>query len=127
MKQFFPPGVRRAFTRTLRAWGYQLVNLERMYEFDGLHTVHHARFRDNPRFESAWNRAVQASGGVDPRSAWRIHIGLWAASIALQVPGDFVECGVNTGFLSTAILQYFDWANLHRRFFLVDTFAGPVL
>ena len=98
-----------------------------MYEFDGLHTVHSARFRADPRFQSAYQRAVRASRGVDPNTGWRIHVGLWAASMASRIPGDFVECGVNAGFLSSAILSYLDWNNLGKRFYLVDTFEGPVL
>jgi len=107
--------------------GYQLVNLRRLYDFDGLNTVHHARFRDDPHFQAAWEGAFQATGQVDPGSYWRIHIGLWAASVAARVSGDFVECGVNAGFLSSAIVRYLDWNNLNKRFYLVDTFTGPVL
>ena len=33
----------------------------------------------------------------------------------------------NAGFLSSAILRYLDWRNLQKKFYLVDTFAGPVL
>jgi hypothetical protein len=34
---------------------------------------------------------------------------------------------VNAGFLSSAILSYLDWDSLGKRFFLVDTFEGPVV
>ena len=47
--------------------------------------------------------------------------------MAARIPGDFVECGVNAGFLSSAILSYLDWNRLGKRFYLVDTFEGPVL
>jgi hypothetical protein len=119
--------VKQFLTRALRKSGYQLVNLRKLYEFDGLHTVHNARFRDDPKFQAAWEGAFQVTGCVDPGSSWRIHIGLWAASVAAGVNGDFVECGVNAGFLSSAILRYLDWNNLGKRFYLVDTFKGPVL
>jgi hypothetical protein len=42
------------------------------------------------------------------------------------VTGDFVECGVNAGFISSALMQGLDWNSTGRRFFLIDTFAGPV-
>jgi hypothetical protein len=58
---------------------------------------------------------------------WRIHIALWAASVGLRAVGDFVECGVNAGFVSSAIMQRFDWNSGVRRFFLIDTFSGPVM
>ena len=119
--------LKRWFTRTIRRAGYQLINVRKMHEFDGLHTVHNPRFREDPRFQAAYGRALQASNGVDPKTAWRIHVGLWAASVASRLPGDFVECGVNSGFLSSAILSYLDWDGLGKRFYLVDTFDGPVL
>jgi hypothetical protein len=122
-----PQLAKQFFIRALRRSGYQLVNLRKLYEFDGLHTVHNARFRDDPKFQAAWECAFQATGCVDPGSYWRIHIGLWAASAAARLNGDFVECGVNAGFLSSAILRYLDWNNVHKRFHLVDTFTGPVL
>jgi hypothetical protein len=119
--------LKRFLTRALRKSGYQLVNLRKLYDSDGLNTVHHARFRDDPHFQAAWEGAFQATGQVDPGSYWRIHIGLWAASVAARVSGDFVECGVNAGFLSSAIVRYVDWNSLRKRFYLVDTFTGPVL
>ena len=104
-----------------------MVNTRNMFEFDGLYTIHNARFGENRRFQSAYARALLASHGVDPQIAWRVHIGLWAASAAARVPGDFVECGVNAGFLSSAILSYLDWDSLGKSFYLVDTFEGPVV
>ena len=122
------PGAFKHWTaRALRSSGYQLVNVRKMYEFDGLHTVHNSAFRGTPRFRAAYERGLQASHGVDPQTEWRVHIGLWAASLASRVPGDFVECGVNAGFLSSAILQYLDWSRQDKTFHLVDTFEGPVL
>jgi len=122
-----PHPVKRFLIRALRRSGYQLVNLRKLYEFDGLHTVHNARFRDDPKFQAAWEGAFQSTGCVDPGSYWRIHIGLWAAEAATRIDGAFVECGVNAGFLSSAILRYLDWNALRKQFVLVDTFTGPVL
>jgi hypothetical protein len=122
-----PRVLRRRLSRFLQTIGYQVIPTSQMYRVDGLSTVHTARFRKDPRFQAAWQRALQASHGVDPRTEWRIHVGLWAASVASRVPGEFVECGVNAGFLSSAILRYLDWPNLGKTFYLVDTFAGPVL
>ena len=47
---------------------------------------------------------------------------------AFRLGGDFVECGVYRGFVSSAIMDYLDW-NVTcgaRRFFLFDTFDGFV-
>jgi hypothetical protein len=48
---------------------------------------------------------VKASGGFDPLVEWRVHVALWVARAASRVSGDFVECGVNAGFTSSAILE----------------------
>jgi O-methyltransferase len=55
---------------------------------------------------------------------WRVYIALQVAKQCLLVQGDFVECGVNTGFLAKSILHQY-YANLRaRRFYLCDTWAG---
>jgi hypothetical protein len=139
--RFVPAIVKASVVRLLRKAGYQLLNVRSMersaaaadrpapiakaYDCDGLFTEHRPRFQDDPRFQAAWRRGLATNQGVDPGIEWRIHIGLWAASVAARVPGDFVECGVNAGFLSSAILTYLDWAKLGKRFYLVDTFEGP--
>lgn len=107
--------------------GYTTLNVHDYYSSDGLFTPHQPRFLKDPRFDSAYRRGIEASRGVDPHMEWRAHITLWVASRALSVEGDFVECGVNAGFLSSAVMQYLNWRSTGRRFFLVDTFAGPPL
>ena len=97
------------------------------YADDGLLTIHDHSFLADPAFGEAYERGVQASDGVDPRRGWRVHVALWAAHTALRAAGDFVECGVNAGFISSAIMRRLGWAGLDRKFYLVDTFAGPPL
>ncbi|MBY8976991.1 class I SAM-dependent methyltransferase [Rhodobacteraceae bacterium NNCM2] len=94
------------------------------YDQDGLRTIHNHDFMNDKRFRAAYARGMQAAGGVDYNWHWRVYIGLWAAKTAAQVPGDFVECGVNVGFLSSAIMFDLGWNDLDRTFFLLDTFAG---
>jgi hypothetical protein len=95
------------------------------YAQDGLISVHSHAFMHNPAFLEAYSRGVKAIGGTDTYQwHWRIHIGLWAASVASRLEGDFVECGVNRGFLSSAIMEYLDWNSLDRDFYLLDTYAG---
>ena len=55
---------------------------------------------------------------------WRAYVACWAASKAKTLDGDFIECGVNLGFLSRVIVNYVGFNNLDKKFFLVDTFAG---
>ena len=97
------------------------------YAQDGLYTIHNDRFRYDPAFRAAYARGVKAGDGVDPRMEWRVHVALWAASIALRTPGEFVECGVNAGFIGSAIMHRLNWQTVNRNYYCIDTFNGPVL
>lgn len=112
---------RRPKFNPLSVVGHVVRGLGLPYE-DGLLSRHNRDFLEDPDFVRAYARGVDASGDLGWR--WRVHIGLWAASTAARHPGDFVECGVNRGFLSTAIMEYLDWDKLGKRFWLLDTFAG---
>jgi hypothetical protein len=97
----------------------------RLYAQDGLVSIHDHSFMSDPAFRAAYARGLQAiAGEPDYEWHWRIHVALWAARTASRVPGDFVECGVNRGFQSSAIMQLLDWNSLDRTFWLLDTFAG---
>jgi hypothetical protein len=95
------------------------------YAQDGLISVHSHAFMHESKFIRAYARGIKAIGGIDSYQwHWRIHIGLWAAQVASRLQGDFVECGVNKGFLSSAIMDFLDWNSLDRDFYLLDTFSG---
>lgn len=121
--------LKKLISKALHRAGYVVFNTRSRYGYaqDGLFTMHSDHFRRDEEFLRAYRRGVEASNGYDPKLEWRAHVALWAASIALRAPGDFVECGVNAGFVSSAIMQSVDWRNVDRKFFLIDTFAGPVL
>lgn len=120
--------LKRALRQMLHRAGYVVFNTRSAdaYTHDGLFTQHRRPFLADPKFQQAYARGVQASDGFDPGMEWRLHVALWAAWQAARVPGDFVECGVNAGFVSSAIMTYLDWESLGRTYYLVDTFAGPV-
>ncbi len=92
----------------------------------------HLAFLHDPRFMSAYQRGMQSGhhilrpvgSGDDIHIEYRTYICCWAAEMASKLPGDFVECGVNTGIYSLAICQYLDFNALGKRFLLFDTFAG---
>lgn len=117
----------------IRRWladaGYVVFNTRSTSEYarDGLFTSHNARFLTDPEFREAYERGVAAGSGVDPRMEWRVHVALWLAQQARRLDGDFVECGVNSGFVSSAIMRRLDWSRLPKTFFLIDTFEGPVV
>jgi len=105
--------------------GYHVSRAFPRYEQDGLVTVHNDHFRHVPSFQAAYRRGLQAGHGVDPRFEWRVHVALWAARASLKTRGDFVECGVNAGFISSAIMQALSWNQLDRKYFLIDAWNGP--
>ena len=120
---------RRWIRSLLELRGYVVFNTRSRayYAQDSLFTTNSDHFRGQWAFQEAYARGVKASGGIDPRIEWRVHVALWAALTAVRVPGDFLECGVNAGFVSSAIMQRLDWRRVGKRFYLIDTFAGPVL
>lgn len=96
-----------------------------VYMRDGLITIHQHTFMDDPRFQRAYERGDRALGGYDQYPIqWRLHVLLWAAANASRTDGDFVECGVNHGFMSSAVMEFLDWDRLGKTFWLLDTFAG---
>lgn len=118
------PAQVEAILYALRSSGHEVPAIDAAaYNEDFLMTTHNADFVSDPRFVAAYERGIEAVGG-DYRFRWRVHVGLWAASCAIRLPGDFVECGVNRGFMTSAIMRYLDWNSRDRRFFLLDTFRG---
>jgi len=114
----------RAFNRN--PWTGECLALlprddHRRYAEDGLWTHHGHPFVDDPRFQRAYDRAVQA-GGFDYAIRWRVHTMLWAAATAAPITGAFVECGTGKGFMASAICTYLEWDG--RPFYLYDTFES---
>ncbi len=80
-------------------------------------------FRDDAKFMAAFNRHAPASADEQGR-AWRLHTLTWAARQALELDGDFVECGVFEGFMSATVADYVDFHTVSKTFYLYDTFEG---
>lgn len=79
-------------------------------------------FRRDEKFLSSFYDSV--TNEQEKSLIWRLHTLAWAAKNALNVEGDFVECGVFKGFCSEVILKYLDFQNLSRTAYLYDTFEG---
>jgi O-methyltransferase len=103
------------------------------YDADFLRTWNKSvDFLTDPRFMSAYRRGMDSGHAIgrapgsrdDIHIEWRIHTCCWAAAHAVRLPGDFVECGTNTGIMSLAVCDYVDFNSTGKRFFLFDTFAG---
>lgn len=118
-------GIKDYIKKLMRNHGlavFRLPSGAEIYESDGLASMHDHSFLDDPRFRAAYQRGVAAGGNIAWH--WRVHIGLWAARTAANLDGDFVECGVNRGFLSSSIMKYLEWDTLGKTFYLLDTFEG---
>jgi len=93
----------------------------------------HLSFLHDPRFLAAYRRGMQSGHHIlrpkgsddDIHIEYRVYVCCWAAATAAKLPGDFVECGVNTGIYALAIYDYLSFESLGKRFFLFDTFCGP--
>lgn len=100
-----------------------LPHSAKLYDWDGLVSIHNHDFMINPDFVKAYERGLQ-KGGAELHIYWRIHVALWAARVASMLDGDFIECGVNAGVVSSAIMEYLNWNSLNKKFYLFDTFSG---
>ena len=91
---------------------------------DGLITRHTADFLKDEKFAAAYakGKATGSWGNMNPR--WRVYTVCWAAAHAADLPGDFVECGVNRGGLALTIMEYVNFNSLNKKFFLLDTYCG---
>lgn len=93
---------------------------------NGLVTNFVGGFMEDARFQEAYN-AGKKTGGLSHHPGdihWRAYAACWAANKAMTLEGDFVECGVNLGFLSRTIVEYTRFETSPKRFYLLDTFAG---
>ncbi|MGB1249573.1 MAG: TylF/MycF/NovP-related O-methyltransferase [Candidatus Promineifilaceae bacterium] len=110
-----------------RAFGFMLDTLAqifpRVYTNDNLIAINRvAGFLEDERFSTAFNRHAQTK--QEKTLAWRLHTLVWAANQALQVSGDFVECGVFRGFCSAVITDYLTFETVDKQLYLYDTFTG---
>ena len=122
--------------RSLRLAPDQLLWLERLrrplgmqgerFKFleDGMASIHACDFLKKDHFVGAYQGGVETGSwnGWDLR--WRVRVILWAAASAARLRGDFVECGVNKGGFTQAVLNYLDFAALGKTYHLFDTFEG---
>lgn len=94
------------------------------YAQDGLYTMHCADFMQEERFARAY-AAGEATGSWSGAAVhWRVYVACWLAERASNLEGDLIECGVNRGGISRAIVSYLGAKLQGRRFYLLDTFQG---
>src|SRR5687768_5129992 len=96
------------------------------YSADGLVTSNNADFINSPLFKKAYQAAAATNPWEGFTLQWRVYIVCWFANHVKNLPGDFVECGVNTGAYARAVIEYTDFNALGKTFYLFDTFEGFV-
>jgi len=96
------------------------------YAADGIVTSTNADFVNEPKFANAYQLAEKTKPGPGFNMPWRVYIVCWLANHVKKLEGHFVECGVNTGAYSRAIIDYIDFNSLNKTFYLFDTFEGLV-
>ncbi len=113
----------------LRVWG---LRGQPSYDENSLTTWSQSvDFLTDPKFISAYSRGMNSGhmfggpgGSRDLNIRWRIAIYCWAARHASRLPGDFVDCGTNTGIFALAICEYIDFNSIDKNYWLFDTFEG---
>jgi len=127
--------IKTAIKRILPGWVLHLYWLFRViqikvfkwvprYDEDELITAHRCDFVNDDRFKQAYDAAVSQGLAISDTIRWRAHVACWAATRGVSLDGDFVECGVNKGFLSKIVTQYVGFESLNKQFWLLDTFEG---
>lgn len=85
-------------------------------------------FRRNMGFseDARFMDALRAEAATDQERSlmWRLHVLCWCAENALQLEGDFVECGVWRGFSTAVAARYLEFGARRKTWHLYDTFAG---
>lgn len=105
------------------------------YDENGLVTWSQSTdFLLDEHFIAAYDRGMQSGHHLTRRYGggssddigirWRVAICCWAARHAARLPGDFVDCGTNTGIYALAVCYYIDFNATGKSFWLFDTFEG---
>jgi O-methyltransferase len=94
------------------------------YKTDGLITSNNCDFITEPHFAKAYALAAATKPWSGFTLQWRVYNMCWFADYVKLLPGDFVECGVNTGAYARAIIEYINFKDLDKTFYLLDTFSG---
>ncbi len=91
---------------------------------DGMATTHNTDFLSEAGFERAYQKGLETGSwkGVQPR--FRVYTACWAALQTRDVPGDYVECGVNRGGIARTQMELLNFNQLDKSYWLVDTFRG---
>lgn len=96
---------------------------KKVYAADNLITFNrNLTFIKDPNFSTSFR--ANARTKQEDSLKWRVHTLCWAASHCLNLPGDFVECGVYLGFSMSVVTEYLDFSMVKKKMYLYDTYEG---
>ncbi len=106
----------------LRNWRLKLMKWRPTYEDGGLITDKVCEFRKDTRFRRAFDTAIEESNSMNPKTEceWEIYVACWVGKHGINLEGDFVECGVATGFTSRVVMEYLDFGGGVKKKVLPD-------
>jgi hypothetical protein len=106
--------------------GNFFITHKNSYADDGLATNHITDFMKDEKFIKSY-KLGKKTGALNNHPGdihFRAYIACYCTEHATKVEGDFVECGVGKGIMSTIICNYLNFNNIKKNFFLIDTFHG---
>jgi hypothetical protein len=105
---------------------YMLPKSQITYSNDLLYTFHNSDFIKSEKFSKIYDEVKQIGGQLlkNYDIQWRIHVITYFANVVKNLEGDFVDCGVNTGFCPMAVIKYTDFEKLGKKYYFFDTFQG---
>jgi O-methyltransferase len=114
------------FYREIARDNHILSKKDITYSNDLLYTYHNADFIKDAKFAEAYKMVKETGGDLlsNYDIQWRVHVICWFANTVKYLEGDFVDCGVNTGFCPRAVINYTGFNALDKTYHLFDTFAG---
>lgn len=92
---------------------------------DWIQTPHSTEWAFQEPFRSSYDSAIRRVG-EDYRIPWRVQTLVWGASIAVRLPGDFVELGTGRGFSMIAVADSIKTVQGEgKTIWCYDTFVKP--
>ena len=91
---------------------------------DGMATMHNTDFLREAAFEAAYQKGFATGSWGEAHPRFRVYTACWAALQTRDVPGDYVECGVNRGGMARAQMELLNFNQLDKSYWLVDTYRG---
>jgi len=123
-KKILPKKIINLIWNLKRIANFRVVRGPLTYNLDGLATRHNCDFMNEWLFKKAYIAGKKTGSWKDADIFWRAHLVCWAANMAKNIEGDFVECGVNKGGLAMVVATYVNLNTLNKNFYLLDTFCG---